>query len=115
MRKREGFWIARIAPYAPRVLKKHLCTCSFCAPFSQWCWRFLHIQWDTSLEFMEMIIQSRRDFQSKVFSEIIILAVWAIWAHRRWRSIFKEEFRLIIYRAKPSLKLELDDWLSSFQ
>ncbi|KAF8690975.1 hypothetical protein HU200_040736 [Digitaria exilis] len=77
---------------------------------------------------MEMIIHSRRDFQSKVFREIIILVVWAIWTHRdevifdgvplslrRWRSIFKEEFRLIIYRAKPPLKLELDDWLSSFQ
>ncbi|KAF8668063.1 hypothetical protein HU200_052458 [Digitaria exilis] len=87
----------------------------FLCPFSQWCWRFLSIQWDTSLVFMEMIIQSRRDFQSKVFREIIILAVWAIWTHRNERSIFTGEFRLIIYRAKPSLKLELEDWLSSFQ
>ncbi|KAF8656907.1 hypothetical protein HU200_060470 [Digitaria exilis] len=88
----------------------HLFTCSL----SRWCWTFLNIQWDTSLDIMEMIVQSTRSFASRIFREIVIVTVWAIWTHRKWKHIFKEEFSLLLHRANSSLKLELESWFCNF-
>jgi hypothetical protein len=33
---------------------------------------------------------------------------------RRWKMIFKEQLSLITHKAKPSLKLELDQWFCNF-
>jgi hypothetical protein len=32
----------------------------------------------------------------------------------RWKVIFKEEFRLLLHRAKQTLGVELDTWLCNF-
>jgi hypothetical protein len=32
----------------------------------------------------------------------------------RWKIIFKEEFRLLLHRAKPTLGVELDTCLCNF-
>jgi hypothetical protein len=55
------------------------------------------------------------------------MAGWTIWCYHnavifdgpvvslsRWRAAFKDEFVLIIHRAKPSTKWLLDSWLCSF-
>ncbi|KAF8659239.1 hypothetical protein HU200_058645 [Digitaria exilis] len=76
---------------------------------------------------MDMLIQARRDFNSKIFREVVIIATWAIWTHRnevifdgahislrRWKQLFRDEFSHLLHRAKPTLKLELQTWLSSF-
>jgi hypothetical protein len=51
---------------------------------------------------------------------------WTIWcqrnasfdgaaaSHRRWKEAYKDEFTLIIHRAKPSTKSPLKSCLSSF-
>jgi hypothetical protein len=62
-------------------------------------------------------VQARRAFGRKFFREILIMACWALWKHRnevifdavnlslaRWKFIFKEELRLVLFRARPSLK-----------
>lgn len=45
----------------------------FQCSFSQWCWRLLHIRWNLGLPAMEMLIRARRDFNSNIFTEIIIV------------------------------------------
>jgi hypothetical protein len=75
-----------------------------------------------------MINKSRRQFNSKIFREVIMVAGWCIWCHRNaiifdgasvslgpWKAAFKDEFALIIHRAKPSTKALLSNWLSKFR
>jgi hypothetical protein len=98
----------------------------FGCSFSQWCWRFIGISWDLNLMTLDMIMEGRRSFNS-TFREISMLACWSIWRHLneiifysgtlslgRWKCIFREEFSLILCRAKPSLKLELEKWFCNF-
>jgi hypothetical protein len=95
--------------------------------FSKWCWRFVKVQWNTALLPQDMLIRARRQFNSKIFREVIMVAGWTIWCHlnavifdgatislSRWRAAFKDEFALIIQRAKPSTNRLLKSWLSSF-
>ncbi|TVU36350.1 hypothetical protein EJB05_18282, partial [Eragrostis curvula] len=96
----------------------------FECPFSVWCWRFVNISWNTALQPQDMIIRSRRRFGSKIFREIIMVVAWSIWCHRnsiifdgaalslgRWKNFFKEEFALILHKAKPSTRDLLEAWL----
>ncbi|KAF8760581.1 hypothetical protein HU200_010019 [Digitaria exilis] len=77
---------------------------------------------------MDMLIQARKDFNSKIFIEVVIIAAWAIWTHRnevifdgahisprRWKQLLRDEFSLLLHTAKPTFKLELQTWLSSFR
>ncbi|KAF8760527.1 hypothetical protein HU200_010079 [Digitaria exilis] len=72
-------------------------------PFSQWCWRLLHIRCNIGLEITERVIRARRDFNSCFFREIMLVASWEIWRHRnevvfdgvppsprRWKKIFRD-------------------------
>jgi hypothetical protein len=74
-----------------------------------------------NLELLDRVTDARRTFGQRTFREILIVACWAIWKHRdevifdgerlslrRWKMIFKEQLSLITHKAKPSLKLELD-------
>jgi hypothetical protein len=85
--------------------------------FNKWCWRFVKVQWNTSLSPQDMLIRARRQFNSIFFREIIMVAGWMIWCHRnavifdgaavslsRWREAFRDEFSLIMHRANPSTK-----------
>jgi hypothetical protein len=89
----------------------------FSSHFSSWCWSFLHIFWDMNMHIFDRIVHARRDFGRKLFREILIVACWALWKHinevifdevnlslTRWKFIFKEELRLVLFRARPSLK-----------
>jgi hypothetical protein len=57
-----------------------------------------------------------------------LIACWAIWKHRnevifdgislslrRWRLVFREEVSLVLHRAKPTLRVELNSWLCNFR
>ncbi|KAF8692523.1 hypothetical protein HU200_039624 [Digitaria exilis] len=57
-----------------------------------------------------------------------MVACWALWTHRnevtfdgvvlslrRWKKIFRDEFCLILHKSKPTLKLELENWLCNFR
>jgi hypothetical protein len=98
----------------------------FDCPFSKWCWRMLSIHWNTSLTPQDTLIRGHRQFNCRIFREVIMVAGWTIYCHRnantfdgasrslrRWMEAFKDEFALIIHRAKPSTKVLLSSWLSS--
>ncbi|RCV19087.1 hypothetical protein SETIT_3G356100v2 [Setaria italica] len=96
----------------------------FTCLFSICCWNWLGVSWDLSLSTVDLIIDAHQKFGSKIFMEISMVACWCIWLHRngiifdgaalsldRWKMGFKEELSLIMHRAKPSLKQELNIWL----
>jgi hypothetical protein len=76
---------------------------------------------------LDRVVEARSDSRMKIFREIMMISCWALWTHRnevifdgvrlslwRWKSLFREEFSSVIHRAKPSLKLELRQWLCNF-
>jgi hypothetical protein len=98
----------------------------FYCPFSKSCWSFINIQWDTDLAPQDMLIKGRRQFNSGIFREVIMVGGWTIWCHQNaiifdgadislshWKEAFKDEFSLVILRAKPSSSALLKNWLSS--
>jgi hypothetical protein len=46
--------------------------------FSKWCWRLINIHWKTTLAPQDMIISSRRRFNSSIFREIIMITISTI-------------------------------------
>lgn len=54
----------------------------FTCSFSQWCWQLLNIQWHMNMEIKERIVQGRRDFESIIFREVLLVVIWAIWTHQ---------------------------------
>jgi hypothetical protein len=85
--------------------------------FSKWCWRLVGVSWNTALSPQDMLIRSRHQFNSTIFREVIMVARWIIWCHqnavifdgalvsfRRWKEAFRDEFGLLLHRAKPSTK-----------
>ncbi|KAF8740150.1 hypothetical protein HU200_013810 [Digitaria exilis] len=76
------------------------------------------------LSIAEMVLQARQLFGLPSFREIALIASWCIWTHgnsiifdgasisiERWKCSFKDEIGLVLHRAKPSLKQELDPWI----
>jgi hypothetical protein len=74
------------------------------------------MQWNTSLQLQD---------KSKKFREVIMVAGWTIRCYcnaiifdgasfslGRRKQAFKDEFALIIHKAKPSIKSPLKSWLS---
>lgn len=95
------------------------CIYFFECPFSQGCWLFLDIHWDTSLNF-----RARQLFGLTIFREIIIMAMWAIWTQRNsiifdattlsfatWRRNFSDGMKAVTLRAKPLLKDNINSWM----
>lgn len=89
-------------------------------PFSQACWIFLDIHWDTTLDFQTMVLRARERFDSVIFWKVIIMAMWSIWPHRNniisygaslsfasWRRNFIEGMKAVTLRAKPQIKDKL--------
>lgn len=96
----------------------------FQCPFSQWCWRFLNIDWNTQATANDMLLQARLQFGSKIFREVFMVVVWFIWCHRNkvifdqqrpsfshWKVFFKEELALVMLKVKPSVRDLLESWL----
>ncbi|KAF8667583.1 hypothetical protein HU200_052785 [Digitaria exilis] len=76
--------------------------------FSQACWIFLNVQWDLSLDLQTMILRARQRFNSVIFKEVVIIAMWAIWKYcnniifdgqslsfASWRRIFTENMKAV--------------------
>nr|TKW09525.1 hypothetical protein SEVIR_6G108100v2 [Setaria viridis] len=98
----------------------------FDCPFSQACWIFLGVIWDTSLDYGQMILKARQEFGKVFFGEIVIIASWAIWCHRNniifdgaslsfaaWRELFEKDIKLVTLRVKPVLRDKITNWLTS--
>ncbi|KAF8691416.1 hypothetical protein HU200_040555 [Digitaria exilis] len=48
----------------------------FYCPFSQACWNFLDIHWNTTLDFQLMFLRGRERIGS------FFMATWVLWIHR---------------------------------
>jgi hypothetical protein len=83
-----------------------------------------HNQHDSQLD---RIVDGRRRFGQRIFREIFLLGCWALWRHHnevifdnvpvsltRWKVIFIEEFRHLLFRAKSTLGVELESWFCNF-
>ena len=100
----------------------------FHCPFAQTCWRFLApfavLTNRHGLECLQ-ILKSR--IRQPFFMEIILMGLWAIWKTRnafifqqmhpnlyRCRAIFKEEMKLLKYRATRKAYADFAAWVDSF-
>lgn len=85
--------------------------------FSQACWIFLDIHWDSLVDFQTMVLKARHRFNYVIFREVIIIAMWAIWKHRNsiifdgamlsfaaWGKIFAENMKAVTLRAKSLVR-----------
>jgi hypothetical protein len=98
----------------------------FQCDFSQTFWWRLGMEWDTDLSLIDMLIDGKQRNNSIYFKEAMIIGCWTIWIHRnkfifdnapicqdRCFAMFRESFALIMYRAKPSLKDGMQQWLDT--
>ncbi len=98
----------------------------FCCPFATRCWNFVGIQWQSNLGFMPMVIEAKRNFPHVFFIEVIAVALWNIWRRRNdfifnnvqpsfnsWKSLFRDDFTLLLHRVKAQDKPFWKSWLDS--
>ncbi|TVU07261.1 hypothetical protein EJB05_47309, partial [Eragrostis curvula] len=94
--------------------------------FSVACWSILHINWQTTLEFFQMIEDAKEKFNKPFFMEVFIMASWHIWKQRNglifdqqistehtWWRAFKDEVTLQVHRTNNNLRDNLLSWLDS--
>jgi hypothetical protein len=106
-----------------RETREHL---FFFCPFSQLCWQHLGITWNPNLEFFQMVVLPRIQFNQRGFLEVFFNAAWHIWKQRNgkifrnelssfssWRALFKAEVLLHLCRIKDPLKQIVFDWLQT--
>jgi hypothetical protein len=73
------------------------------------------------LQPLDMVIEAREAFGSRIFREIFIIACWVIWLTRNdvifdnvqinistWKSKFKEELGYVCTKAKPEKQAQLN-------
>jgi hypothetical protein len=71
-------------------------------------------------------MDGRRRYNIKCFKEVLIIGCWALWnhsnrhifdgrdvIHQECIMFFKEDIKLIMHKAKPSLKEGMQQWLES--
>lgn len=97
----------------------------FQCPFAVRCWRHIGVQWNTSMDFFEMIQQARKEATMPNFMEIFTIAAWNIWKQRNrlifdnivptlhtWWEAFREEVQLQVHRTKPATRDNILTWLN---
>jgi hypothetical protein len=95
--------------------------------FARACWNSLGVIFVSTRPVIQIFRQIRDKLEVPFAMEIIILMAWAIWVTRNdWifnninptvescRRKFKEEFKLLLLRAKPSLVEAMSAWLDNF-
>lgn len=95
-------------------------------PFAEQCWGKINTQINRSLDPLQMLTSFRDQLGVPFFMEIIILMSWAIWRARNdfiFRAInptiqltimnFKDEWRLLLLRAKKSYSPMIDQWTAN--
>ena len=106
-----------------RETREHL---FFFCLFSKLCWQHLGITWNPDLEFFQMVVLARIQFNQRGFLEVFFIATWHIWKQRNgkifrnelpsfssWRALFKAEVLLHLCRMKDPLKQIVSDWLQT--
>jgi hypothetical protein len=82
-------------------------------PFAQACWNTLHLLLPTQNDFFQVLVSLKAQIRLPFFMEIVITMCWSIWtvqndlifrnmlaSVQRCRSIFKQEFALVMLRAQ---------------
>jgi len=95
-------------------------------PFAIQCWNLVNIQIDQDLNPFQLLHSFREQLAVPFFMEIIILLSWTIWKLRNdfiYRGVnptiqatnlnFKEEWRLLLLKAKKSYSPFIDQWSTS--
>jgi hypothetical protein len=95
--------------------------------FSKDCWSTLPINWDLSLNPLDMILKARADFDSVIFRELFITGCWVIWTTRNgvifdngrvnvslWKRHFKDELGLVCAEAKPARQASISLWRDNY-
>jgi hypothetical protein len=112
---------------SPRIATMSvLCTYFSDVIFCQTFWWKLNFEWNTDLSIIDMLMDCRSRYNLKRFKEVIIIGCWAMWNHRNKNifenqsigqtecfRIFKQDFHLMMHRAKPSLKEGMQQWLNT--
>ena len=98
----------------------------FDCDFSRNFWWKLNIEWNADLDLLLMLMEAKRRYNLICFKESLIVGCWAIWTHRN-RNIFDNQeidldvcfqdfvccFKLVMHRAKPSLKEGMSQWVDT--
>ena len=96
-------------------------------PFALACWNTLNLFISAHTDFLQVIVSLKDQIRLPFFMEIVITMWWYIWtiqndvifrnmpaSIQRCKSIFKEEFALIILRAKGKYQPQIDLWLEAY-
>lgn len=99
----------------------------FTCPFSVHCWNLININWDTSLNPLDMFCNARNTFNNPIFREIVITVCWIIWTTRngvifyaksfnlnQWKRAFRDELGLVCIKAKKKIAVALSVWHENF-
>ena len=94
-------------------------------PFATSCWNWLQLEVDHQLDFMQNLELFRRQLQVPFFPEIIIIMCRTIWKARNGlifnqvqpliqesKKEFKQEFALLLLRAKRKYFPSIELWLN---
>ena len=94
--------------------------------FSTSCWDFIGINWDLNLDVRDRLSLAAINFTGPCFWEIFASTAWNIWKERndyifnnldpsldRWKTRFKLDLQLHIFRLKSSLAHSLSAWLDN--
>jgi len=79
----------------------------FQCPFSQTCWSTIPINWNLSMQPLDMVIQAREDFGSIIFREIFITACWIIWITRNGVIFDNEQANINTWKRRSREELGL--------
>jgi hypothetical protein len=95
-------------------------------PFAQQCWGLIDVQIDLNLDPFETLQSIKDQLRVPFFMKIIILLAWTIWKSRNdliFKQInpsiqmakrhFKEDFKLLILRAKRSYFPMIEQWIAN--
>lgn len=94
--------------------------------FAQECWAHMNIQWDFSLNPLDMVLRAKEDFGNIIFREVLITGCWSIWCIRnkiifdndirsleRWKILFYSELGLVCIKSKPNKSNLISAWRDS--
>ena len=98
----------------------------FTSMFISRVWSYLQISWHHGGNVAQVLKHAKLSFQGPCFTEIVILACWAIWKQRNgwifknikptfrgWKAYFVQEVSLLKYRAKSVDMPLLSSWLDN--
>ena len=108
----------------PEEIVEHL---FFACPFNQRCWAKVGMLWPTLGDRVSLLHGGRDGWRQPLFMDIFQMATWSLWKERNnkhfrrveptigsWARRFKEDFSLLIHRAKEKHRQFISSFTQSF-